>query len=193
MCDKNKQYCDKKHTRYCTVTKTGGFATKTDNIATKTNIFWWFTINFCLIYLVYDLTVHSLIVCELMQCPLSTPALGIYLIEDGLIWADEGPLVHGLLAVSQGHRVADMEQLRQEEWKSNNFHLNIQKSYFVRRNYLWDVFIMNIQRGYNFSRSYVQFFCELETIKCRVLSRSLNWLKYNNYTTFGAIICQQFS
>lgn len=38
-----------------------------------------------------------------------------YLIEDGLIWADEGPLVHGLLAVSQGHRVADMEQLRQEE------------------------------------------------------------------------------
>ena len=116
-----------------------------------------------------------------------------YLIEDGLIWADEGPLVHGLLAVSQGHRVADMEQLRQEEWKSNNFHLNIQKSYFVGRNYLWDVFIMNIQRGYNFSRSYVQFFCELETIKCRVLSRSLNWLKYNNYTTFGAIICQQFS
>ena len=36
---------------------------------------------------------------------------GTHLIKDGLVGADEGPLVHRLLSVSQGHRVADVEQL----------------------------------------------------------------------------------
>lgn len=41
----------------------------------------------------------------------------LHLIKDSLVWADERPLVHGLLTVSQGYWVADVKQL----WRSIQF------------------------------------------------------------------------